>query len=172
MTDTTQHGSANTDTDNLEHLRGHGVGRDYAAQHYYDKQHPDALRTVLDPATGALMDAPTTGRQWANLVGAYGETPIGETRESSSIVSIPGVSGVAYEGAGTFKGFTVAETAGATAKIRFRRQNVNGPIVAVKTLTANESATTGLPDGINVNGIYVEIVSGAIEGSLFVGSVE
>jgi hypothetical protein len=73
---------------------------------------------------------------------------------------------------GTYCGFTIRETAGSTAVVRIydHASAASGTIIDTIGLAANESAREFYPNGIRVsNGIYVDIVSGAVEGSVRLG---
>lgn len=86
---------------------------------------------------------------------------------------IPGSSGVlgVSSSENLYFGFTLAETAGATAKVRLREATVTGTILDSITLGANESTDDWYgPQGMYVNGdIYVQLVSGTVEGSVRAG---
>ena len=67
-------------------------------------------------------------------------------------------------------GFSIAETAGATAKVRLwdNATTNSGTLVATIPLAANGSLTKEFKWGVRLAaGLYVEVVSGAVEGSLF-----
>lgn len=67
-----------------------------------------------------------------------------------------------------FYGYTVRETAGATAALNIRIGSASGKIIAAITLLANTSQTVWFDDGLIVNGaIYEDTVSGAYAGSIF-----
>jgi len=73
-----------------------------------------------------------------------------------------------HTGVTDFFGFTIAEDAGATAHIRFRKLVVTGTILASIKLQAGESAMIMFPDEMEASGgVYVQEVSGSIEGSLY-----
>lgn len=65
-------------------------------------------------------------------------------------------------------GFTLRETAGATAVCRIRTGGASGKILDTISLAANEStADDYLPQGLMAeDGIYFEKVSGTVEGSV------
>ena len=75
--------------------------------------------------------------------------------------------------AGRLMGWLVAETTGtATAKIRLHDgADANADLVGTITLAAGESARDFLgPQGIGLTyGLFVELVSGAVEGTLLLG---
>lgn len=78
----------------------------------------------------------------------------------------------AVAGADSYFGFTIRETAGATAVVRIYDNVTNsGTLLESISLAANESAREYYGDGIQtiVGGIYVDIISGAVEGSIRVG---
>lgn len=71
---------------------------------------------------------------------------------------------------GKFAGWSVRESAGspAAATVRFRDTDASGQILAVLELPADGSDTTVLypavwPDG----GVYVEVVTGTVEGVIY-----
>lgn len=79
---------------------------------------------------------------------------------------------VAVAGADAYFGFSIRETAGATAVVRIYDNNsAAGTLVDSISLAALESAREFYPDGIQtiVGGLYVDIVSGTVEGSIRVG---
>jgi hypothetical protein len=67
-----------------------------------------------------------------------------------------------------YHGFSVRETAGATAVLRVHAGTSNtGEVLDTVSLAANESAREYYEEGLTVrSGIYVDIVSGAVEGSI------
>lgn len=71
---------------------------------------------------------------------------------------------------GTVHGFALRETAGATAVVRLRCVSASGQIVIPISLAANESAREYFAEGILFDrGIFEDWVSGAYEGTVFVG---
>lgn len=67
-------------------------------------------------------------------------------------------------------GWSVRETAGAAAVVRLRNGGlVTSPIIAVISLAANGGETVSLAEsGLRSDfGLYVQIVSGAVEGVIF-----
>lgn len=75
-------------------------------------------------------------------------------------------------GSGIYLGFSVRETAGSTATIRVydNASAASGTLLDSIQLAANESAREWYPGGIWFSaGVYVDIVSGAVEGSVRVG---
>lgn len=71
-------------------------------------------------------------------------------------------------GAVSYLGFTIRETAAATAVVRVRVGTATGRILDTIALAAGESVADYYgPDGIDCPGdLYCEIVSGTVEGSL------
>lgn len=69
------------------------------------------------------------------------------------------------------RGVTIGETGGAVAAVRLwdNASAASGTLVATVRLAANTSQTVMFPgDGIRcVKGLYVEVVAGAVEGSVF-----
>lgn len=82
---------------------------------------------------------------------------------------IGGGSGVLLTAPGLLAGWNFVETAGASAKIRIRSgMDNNQPVVLVVTLGANESTRDFPPLPIEYKaGLYLELVSGAIEGAIY-----
>ena len=71
----------------------------------------------------------------------------------------------------TYCGFSIRETAGATAVVRIYDNTANsGTLLDSVQLSANESRAEFYEPGIEVNiGIRVDVVSGTVEGSVRVG---
>lgn len=67
-----------------------------------------------------------------------------------------------------YYGFSVRETAGSTAVFRVRTGGPTGDILDTVSLVANESARENyLPQGLRAyDGLYFELVSGAVEGAI------
>lgn len=88
-----------------------------------------------------------------------------------SAIALTGSDQAAHARANQFLGITVRETAGSTAAVRVydNASAASGTILAVVALAANASQTVWFgPAGVRAaNGIYVDIVSGAVEGSVF-----
>lgn len=83
-----------------------------------------------------------------------------------------GVSQPISNSPGKLAGYAIAETAGATALLRLRHTDANGDSFLPITLAANASAQAWfMPGGISFpTGLYVEVVSGSIEGAVFLGT--
>ncbi len=84
------------------------------------------------------------------------------TGSDQVIAAFPGV---------IYMGFTLRETAGSTATLRIWDSKdstfTNNTLLDTISLTANESAREYYPEGLHVTeGIYIDILSGAVEGSL------
>lgn len=74
--------------------------------------------------------------------------------------------------ASVYRGFTIRETAGATAVVRIfdHASAASGTVLDEISLAADESARELYPAGIWAeNGIYVDVVSGSVAGSIRVG---
>lgn len=82
----------------------------------------------------------------------------------------PLTAGAKHTGAATFSGLTVRETSGSAAAVVKVHDGVtaSGDLLAVVALAAGESSTIVDVDVYAVVGVFVEIVSGAVEGSVFV----
>ncbi len=83
------------------------------------------------------------------------------TRSTSGVVS----------GATRFCGYSYREASplGGSAVVRFRHGAVDGQILAVCSLREKESETQELGPFDTPNGVYVEVVSGTIEGVVYSG---
>lgn len=74
--------------------------------------------------------------------------------------------------ASIYRGFTIRETAGAAAVVRLwdNAAAAAGTLLATIALTANQSKDFDNHMGVwAANGVFAETVSGAVEGSVFVG---
>lgn len=83
--------------------------------------------------------------------------------------NLPTTSKVFRTGGGQYGGFSVRETAGSTATIRLwdNASAASGTLLETISLTANASLREEYKWGVRaLNGIYVEIVSGTVEGSI------
>jgi hypothetical protein len=109
---------------------------------------------------GDTLFVAVSSRPWPPFA-AY--APVAVTAEA-----IPAVSGLLSATAPCrYQGFTIAETAAAAAKVRIRDGSATALILEDITLNASQSADDFYEIGIAApNGIYVEIVSGAVEGSI------
>ncbi len=90
----------------------------------------------------------------------------------ATLVALTGSDQVVRTTHGTYSGFSIRETAGATAVVRVydNASAASGTLLDSISLAANESAREYYLAGIAVaNGIYVDVVSGAIEGSIRIG---
>ena len=73
-----------------------------------------------------------------------------------------------HTGVTSFCGFGVRETGSAAAVVNFRIGSVTGDIIAPLALAADESATISYGNTVSTpTGVYVQVVSGAIAGSLY-----
>ncbi len=70
-----------------------------------------------------------------------------------------------------YRGFAVRETAGSTAEIRiYDGTSTSGTFIGGTTLAANAQVTTIVDGGLwCAGGIYVDVVSGAVSGSIWIG---
>lgn len=83
--------------------------------------------------------------------------------------NITGSSGVFRDKPGQLGGYSLRETAGATAVVRIYDNNsaASGVILATIGLAANASLDKEYKWGKRaLNGLYVQVVSGAVEGCL------
>ncbi|HJW61415.1 MAG TPA: hypothetical protein VJ931_17425 [Actinomycetota bacterium] len=109
---------------------------------------------------GDVVWVGVSSRPWPP-VAAY--APVAVTAEA-----IPAVSGLISSVAPCrYQGFTIAETAGAPAQVRIRDGSATGTILENITLNATESADDFYEIGVAApSGIYVELVAGAVAGSI------
>jgi hypothetical protein len=87
-------------------------------------------------------------------------------------VALSGADQAVLTGPGVYRGFTIREAAGSTAVVRlFDNDDVGtGTCVEEISLAANESAREFYEAGIWVSeGLWVEIVSGTVTGSVRIG---
>lgn len=85
-------------------------------------------------------------------------------------VALTGSDQAVLAGAGVYRGICLRETAGSTAAVRVydNPAAASGTVIGAFTLAANASADV-VHDGIWVTGVYVDVISGAVEGSVRVG---
>jgi hypothetical protein len=85
-----------------------------------------------------------------------------------SSVALTGSDQQAAAGVAGYAGFTVRETAGAAAIVRiYDGTTTSGVLLDQVTLAANGEARAHYPGGIRCpGGIFVDIVSGAVAGSI------
>lgn len=79
---------------------------------------------------------------------------------------------LAAQGNGVYAGYTVRETAGSTAVVRiYDALSATGTLLDSISLAANESKNAWYGHGgiRYATGVYVDIVSGAVEGSVRIG---
>lgn len=111
------------------------------------------------------LDIPDILRSFPELFLTQGGKLVKETRYRAL------GNGINVTGKNYLLGFAVRETAGAAAVFRLRDgMDASAPIVLPVALAAGESRSDYLPfsGGIRFRqGIYVEIVSGSVEGTLF-----
>lgn len=87
-------------------------------------------------------------------------------------VALTGANQVVLGGAGVYRGFTIRETAGAAAVVRLydNASAASGTPLEKITLGPNESAREFYQVGIWAeNGIYANVASGAVAGSVRIG---
>jgi hypothetical protein len=104
--------------------------------------------------------------------------PTGDSREApppngARAVTITRRRQVVMSGPGYYKGFSLRETAGATAVVRLydHSRAASGALIETVSLVAHESTSDWYaPDGIHcANGLVVDVVEGSVEGSVRVG---
>lgn len=85
----------------------------------------------------------------------------------SRSVALTGSDQVAYSGPATLAGFSIRETAGSTAVVRIRDGITDtGPIIETIRLAANAYEREGHMAVSCATGVFVEVVSGTIEGAV------
>lgn len=91
---------------------------------------------------------------------------------TAATVALTGSDQAASAVPAVYRGFSVRETAGAVAVVRIydHASAASGTLLDTISLAASESRAEYYAQGIwAVNGIYVKIVSGTIEGSVRTG---
>lgn len=90
---------------------------------------------------------------------------------TAQAVAITGSDQAITPGRVKYHGFSLRETAGSTAVVRiYDGTSATGTLLDSVSFVANESAREWYPDGIETSlGIYVDIISGAVEGSVRFG---
>lgn len=84
-------------------------------------------------------------------------------------LTISGASQLLYTGQGCVEGWSLRETAAAAASVRLRDGTVSGQILATIALAASASVSVGQLESRFGTGVYVQIVSGAVEGVVYLG---
>lgn len=87
-------------------------------------------------------------------------------------IALTGSDQVAYASRAIYCGFSLRETAGSTAAVRVydNASAASGTLLDTISLAANESAREDYAAGLQAeNGIYIDIVSGTVEGSVRLG---
>lgn len=78
-------------------------------------------------------------------------------------------AGTAFTGQGSYRGFTVRETAAAAAVVKIHDgTSATGALLAAINLAANGSAHFDCDVRFST-GVFVEVASGTVEGALFIG---
>lgn len=85
-------------------------------------------------------------------------------------LALTGSDGQHHTGVGVLRGLCVRETAGAAARIRvYDNTSAAGTVIAAVSLAANEAQMVWLDDGVRFAlGLHVDVVTGAVEGSLYI----
>jgi hypothetical protein len=87
----------------------------------------------------------------------------------AGVTTISGSSQALISAACTYRGFSLRETAGTTAVVVLwdNASAASGPVLEEISLAANESSREYYDPGIQaVKGVYVQIVSGTVAGSV------
>jgi hypothetical protein len=78
-------------------------------------------------------------------------------------------AGVLVSTAGIYAGYSLRETAGAAATVRlWDGAAASGTQIATIALAANGSRDVGIPHGVWFTGLFIEIVTGTVEGSIYI----
>jgi hypothetical protein len=120
------------------------------------------LTTELGATALAALESITIGTALPAGTNAIGTVDLA--------VGVPlAITDTATATASRYVGITIAETAGALAKVRVRNASVSGTMLDTITLQANESVSYTYPRGRSAASgtIYVQVVSGTVEGSVF-----
>ena len=81
---------------------------------------------------------------------------------------VPLAAGVAFNGNGAYRGFTVRETAAVVASFRIHEGlSATGTLLAAVSLPASGSVQFDTNVAFN-GGLFVEVVAGTIEGGIFI----
>jgi hypothetical protein len=100
---------------------------------------------------------------------AFGDAPSPGAPPWINALTLPAASGNLIGGACRYFGFSLRETAGAAALINLYSGSGTGSGELLDTIqfSANQSVREWYaPGGIAANGIYVELVSGSVAGSI------
>lgn len=96
-------------------------------------------------------------------------TKVKETYTVSVSRPVIGATGLCIPGSALITGINFAETMGAAAKVRLRNgQDIGQPILMTISLAANASVLQQFASPLESrNGLFLEIVSGNVEGAVF-----
>lgn len=85
--------------------------------------------------------------------------------------ALTGADQAVLSAAGEYRGFAIRETAGSTAVVRiYDNTAASGTLLDTISLAASESLSALYSPGIAAStGIYVDVVSGTVEGSIRTG---
>lgn len=76
-------------------------------------------------------------------------------------------AGLKYTGSGVLTGINLTESSGsATAKIKVRDGAIGGQVLDERTFNASESIDESVEERVFAAGLYIEFVSGTVEGVL------
>lgn len=89
-------------------------------------------------------------------------------------VAVSGTADVAaFTGPCTLRGWSLREDAGTAAVATVRiwdGTSATGTVLAAIELAANASTSQAIPDGLRAAlGVFVEVVAGSVEGSVWIG---
>lgn len=131
---------------------------------------PTKADEALAAALGAVANLNDNARQLVQGLKTYnGARRLG----AESRIIAGGQSGRLSNSPGRLAGYALRETAGAAAVVRLLDgPDANGDMLLSLSLAANESTRDWyLPGGISfTQGLFVVVVSGAIEGNVYLGT--
>jgi hypothetical protein len=95
------------------------------------------------------------------------------TQDQLSVPVTVSANQVIATGIRALYGYSICESTGsAAAKVRLRESSATGKMLAIVALASGASSTQYFPEqapGVTSGSIYVEVVSGSVEGVLYVG---
>lgn len=133
---------------------------------------PAVQAVALVDGSGNLLKATDNGDGTATLASSVSVAV--EPAATTASVALTGADMVIAATAKDYRGFTIRETAGATAVVVLydHASTASGTILEAIALAPNESAREYYGDGgvKTTNGIYCDVVSGAVAGSVRTGA--
>lgn len=136
----------------------------------------DPLAAPIELLHASLVNATA---QMAALQAAVAKSNEGTALQGAQVVTLAGspvTSQTVSSSAGRLLGFSLTETAGSgnapAAVVNLRSGTAGGSLIAQITLGAYESAREVWPAALSFDGLYVELVAGAVIGAVFLGAVD